>query len=45
MDGTSNALTRSMRLNLVAEPSNEPNVLTPKRTEEAKLLRKDYENH
>ena len=23
----------------------EPNVLTPKRTEEAKLLRKDYENH
>lgn len=45
MDGTSNALTRSTRLNLVAEPSNEPNVLTPKRTEEAKLLRKDYENH
>ena len=45
MDGTSNALTRATRLNLVAEPSNEPNVLTPKSTEEAKLLRKDYENH
>ena len=45
MDGTSNALTRATRLNLVVEPRNEPNVLTPKRTEEAKLLRKDYENH
>lgn len=45
MDGTSNALTRSTRLNLVAEPSNEPNVLTPKRTEYGKKVRKDWESH
>lgn len=31
--------------NGVASRGREPNVLTPKRTEEAKLLRKDYENH
>lgn len=30
---------------VVASRGREPNVLTPKRTEEAKLLRKDYENH
>lgn len=30
---------------VVACRGKEPNVLTPKRTEEAKLLRKDYENH
>lgn len=30
---------------VVACRGREPNVLTPKRTEEAKLLRKDYENH
>lgn len=30
---------------VVASRVREPNVLTPKRTEEAKLLRKDYENH
>jgi site-specific DNA-cytosine methylase len=30
---------------VVASRGIEPNVLTPKRTEEAKLLRKDYENH
>ena len=30
---------------VVASRGMEPNVLTPKRTEEAKLLRKDYENH
>lgn len=42
MDGTSNALTRATRLNLVAEPSNEPNVLTPKRTEYGKKVRKDW---
>ena len=30
---------------VVASRGGEPNVLTPKRTEEAKLLRKDYENH
>lgn len=45
MDGTSNALTRATRLNLVAEPSNEPNVLTPKRTEYGKKVRKDWESH
>lgn len=45
MDGTSNALTRSTRLNLVAEPSNEPNVLTPKRTEYGKKVRKEWESH
>lgn len=45
MDVTSNALTRSTRLNLVAEPSNEPNVLTPKRTEYGKKVRKDWESH
>lgn len=45
MDGTSNALTRSTRLNLVAEPSNEPNVMTPKRTEYGKKVRKDWESH
>lgn len=45
MDGTSNALTRSTRLNLVVEPSNEPNVLTPKRTEYGKKVRKDWESH
>lgn len=45
MDGTSNALTRATRLNLVAEPSNEPNVLTPKRTEYGKKERKDWESH
>ena len=41
MDGTSNALTRATRLNLVAEPSNEPNVMTPKRTEYGKKVRID----
>lgn len=30
---------------VVASRGMEPNVLTPKRTEEAKLLRKDYENN
>lgn len=30
---------------VVASRGRETNVLTPKRTEEAKLLRKDYENH
>lgn len=45
MNGTSNALTRATRLNLVAEPSNEPNVLTPKRTEYGKKVRKDWESH
>jgi site-specific DNA-cytosine methylase len=45
MDGTSNALTRATRLNLVAEPSNEPNVLTPKRTEYGKKVRKEWESH
>ena len=30
---------------VVTSRGREPNVLTPKRTEEAKLLRKDYENH
>lgn len=30
---------------VVASREREPNVLTPKRTEEGKLLRKDYENH
>lgn len=45
MDRTSNALTRATRLNLVAEPSNEPNVLTPKRTEYGKKVRKDWESH
>ena len=30
---------------VVASRGREPNVLPPKRTEEAKLLRKDYENH
>lgn len=30
---------------VVASRGREPNVLTPKSTEEAKLLRKDYENH
>lgn len=45
MDGTSNALTRATRLNLVAEPSNEPNVQTPKRTEYGKKVRKDWESH
>lgn len=30
---------------VVASRGRGPNVLTPKRTEEAKLLRKDYENH
>lgn len=30
---------------VVACRGRKPNVLTPKRTEEAKLLRKDYENH
>lgn len=30
---------------VVASRGREPNVLTPKRTEEAKLLRKDYENN
>lgn len=45
MDGTSNALTRATRLNLVAEPSNEPNVPTPKRTEYGKKVRKDWESH
>lgn len=45
MDGTSNALTRSTRLNLVAEQRNEPNVLTPKRTEYGKKVRKDWESH
>ena len=30
---------------VVASRGRKPNVLTPKRTEEAKLLRKDYENH
>lgn len=45
MDETSNALTRSTRLNLVAEQRNEPNVLTPKRTEYGKKVRKDWESH
>ena len=45
MDGTSNAQTRATRLNLVAEPSNEFNVLTPKRTEYGKKVRKDWESH
>ena len=45
MDGTSNALTRATRLNLVVEQRNEPNVLTPKRTEYEKKVRKDWESH
>lgn len=45
MDGTSNALTRATRLNLVVEQRNEPNVLTPKRTEYGKKVGKDWESH
>lgn len=45
MDGTSNALTRATCLNLVVEQRNEPNVLTPKRTEYGKKVRKEWESH